>query len=282
MRFLLFVLFFNFFLINSFANEKDLNLLINFYYQKKEYYNVITESKRYRFLYPNGKNSSNVLLLMGLSYYNGENYNLAVGIFSYCYNRYPVTPAGERSAYLLGAIRLRKGAPFFAIRNLNEYQYVFTHGQYLQETKMELAYSSALILDFESAQKEIYEYKSIYPNGEYIDKMNWLNDEIVKQKKRPQKKIWIAGLGSLVVPGFGYFYTGKNSLGTLALLSNVALASLAYRGYRKDNNFQMVFFSVLGFTFYQYSIVGSVKSVYEYNGNSAFQKKIKMSLTKEF
>ena len=36
----------------------------------------------------------------------------------------------------------------------------------------------------------------------------------------------------------------------------------------------MIFFSVVEFSFYNYSIVGSVKSAHEYNGGDDFRKEV--------
>ena len=115
-----------------------------------------------------------------------------------------------------------------------------------------------------------------------MDKLNWLDSEIINEINRPKKSVWVAALGSLVVLGFGYFYTGKTKMGVLSLLTNATLISMAYRGYANGDKYQMIFFSLLEFSFYQYSIIGGIKSVNEYNDGSSFQKKLKLSLGKEF
>ena len=126
------------------AGETELNSLIKLYHKNKNYYNVITESKRYKLLYPKEKGISEILSIMGEAYYRGGNYNLAVGTFSYCYNRYPLSIGGERSSYLLGVARLERGSPFFAIRNFNEYRYIYKNGKYLEDIAYKISYSSAL------------------------------------------------------------------------------------------------------------------------------------------
>jgi hypothetical protein len=72
----------------------------------------------------------------------------------------------------------------------------------------------------------------------------------------------------------GYFYTGNYRLGAISLLTNGALILLAYDGYRRENSFQMIFFSIVELSFYNYSIVGSIRSAYEYNDSSYMKKEI--------
>ena len=59
-------------------------------------------------------------------------------------------------------------------------------------------------------------------------------------------------------------------------------AFLIYNGYRNDDLFQMIFFSVVEATFYQYSIMSAIRNVYEYNKQDNFFKRIKLSLSTTF
>ena len=86
-----------------------------------------------------------------------------------------------------------------------------------------------------------------------------------KQRQRPKKSLYAAGLSSALIPGSGYFYTEKYMLGIFSFLTNGALIYGIYDGYKKKDTFQMIFFSVIEFSFYNYSIVGSIKSADEYN-----------------
>ena len=62
------------------------------------------------------------------------------------------------------------------------------------------------------------------------------------------------------------------------MATNGALIYGIYDGDRKKDRYQMIFFSVIEFSFYNYSLFGSVKSADEYNRNSALKKELLMGM----
>ena len=57
---------------------------------------------------------------------------------------------------------------------------------------------------------------------------------------------------------------------------------MIYDGYRKKNEFQMIFFSIIELSFYNYAIIGSIQSAHEYNDSASFKREVIMGIKKTF
>ncbi len=264
------------------SGEKELFDLARGFYAGGEYYSAITEVMRYQHLYPSGKYYPASLLLMGKAYYRGENYGLAVQAFTTGFSSYKDTPEGEESLFLLGKVRLLEGSPFFAVKTLQEYRYVYGKGIFDEPAALDLSRAYALIADFDLALEGIKKYREGYPSGKLGDDALALEKIVQDEMNRPQKSILTAMLGSLALPGFGHFYTGNIANGALSLLSNVVLIFLTYDGYRSGNRPQMFFFGLTEFIFYQYSLAGAAYSVQEYNSREPYYKRVRLGITAGF
>lgn len=251
--------------ISLFSSEKFLIDLAEFHYNKKEYYNSITETMRYQFLYPKGFLFPESMLIMGKSYYKGGNKEKALFTFSECFDRFTNKEEGQAALFYNGVIRLESGAYNFAARTFLEYNYVYNNGIYREDVLINLIIAYISAENYEEAERTVCEYKKNFPDGKYLKKAEKFSIIINELKLKPEKSPFIAGLSSAIIPGSGYFYTEKYMLGIFSFLTNGALIYGIYDGYKKRNRFQMIFFSVIELSFYNYSIVGSVKSADEYN-----------------
>lgn len=265
-----------------FSSEKDLIDLAELHYRNNEYYNSITESMRYQYLYPGGTYYPLSLIIMGKSYYRGGNTEKSLRILTECFNSYTDKPEGETALFYTGLIRLESGSYQYAIRNFYEYIFVYKDGKFKEEAFINLSLASILAENYDEAQNKLDEYRKIFPEGKMKGEAEKLSARISELKERPEKSLFIAGLSSAVIPGSGYFYTGKYMLGFFSLCTNSALIYGIYDGYKKKKPFQMIFFSVIEFSFYNYSIVGSVKSADEYNRALDYKREILMGLKTNF
>lgn len=264
------------------ASEDELMELSKSYYSRGEYFSAISEIKRYQFFYPNGRYYSQSMLLLGKSYFKGKNYSNAIYTLSSCYVNYPKNLEGEEALFLMGAMRLYQGSPLFAYRTFMEYKQIYGQGRFFEKTDLYLCYASVFLSNLVEARSKINNFKKKYPDGEYLCKANELETIIMDEINRPRKKLWLSVLGSIFIPGFGHFYTGKVKEGIFTLVTNAIFGFLIYNGYRNDDLFQMIFFSIIEVTFYQYSIMSAVRNVYEYNKRDDFFKRIKISLSTTF
>jgi len=273
-----------FFLLSRplFSSEDGLIDLAELHYQNKEYYNSITESLRYQFLYPGGNLFPKSMLIMGKSCYKGGDKEKALNILSECYNKYTDTKEGETSLFYSGLIRLEAGSYHFAARNFQEYNYVYNNGIFQEDAIINLSLVYLIAENYDKAETNLLEYKKFFPGGKLYKKAEELSLLIADKRGRPKKNVYIAGLSSALIPGSGYFYTEKYMLGILSFFTNGALIYGIYNGYKKKDPYRMIFFSVIEFSFYNYSIIGSVKSADEYNRGDDFKKEISAGFMKTF
>ncbi|MDY6934950.1 MAG: hypothetical protein SVZ03_12120 [Spirochaetota bacterium] len=247
-----------------------------------EYYNAITEMMRYQYHYPEGEFFPESQLIMGEAYYRGGNYNNAIGVLSGCYATYKDRPEGERALLNIGYMRLISGSPFYAYRSFQEYLYAYNNGRYREDVKANLCSAIALMGELRQAVRKIVEYKTSFPDGKHAEELYHLESLINRELSRPKKNVWVSLIGSIFLPGFGHFYTYKYRVGLFSFLTNAALIFLVYDGYKDENRFRMVLFSVGAFAIYQHSLFSAVNNVYVYNRRDDFYKSVRMGLNIKF
>jgi len=269
-------------LTSALAGEYDIIELAGTYYSSGEYHSAIRELQRYDYLYPSGQYRPDSMLLMGRAFFSGGNYDCGMLSLSRCHRQYPDTRPGEEALYLMGRMALEKGSPAAAVRTFQEYKYKYSKGRYRQESVRDSCYALALRGDMEGARGLIEKYRKSWPEGDYAEDIDRLDIMITNEMSRPRKSVLVSVLGSAVVPGFGYFYTGNTGTGFLSLFSNAALIFLIYNGLRQEDMFQVLFFSFIELSFYQYSIYGAIRSVYEYNSPDSFDRQVRLNMTRVF
>ena len=248
----------------------------------KQYYHAITEVMRYQHLYPHGKEYYGSMLIMGKAYYLGDNYYRATQVMAECYNNARDTREGEKALYFLGAMRLKKGSPFFAYRTIQEYMYVYPDGPYSELSQLHACHALAMMNDHRKALDGIHEFLEKYPQTRYREEALTLEKNIIEQVNRPRKSPLAAFLGSLVMPGFGHFYTGNIGMGLLSFFTNAGLIYLIYDGYTDGDMFRAAFFGFIELSFYQYSLLTGVQSVHQYNSNTDYYNTLRMSAQTRF
>jgi hypothetical protein len=264
------------------ASEKEIIKLSRLHLQKGEYYNAITEAMRYRHLYPDGDYIPESMLLTGKAYFLGGNYNRANKILYRCFDNYKDRDEGEEALYTLAYMRMTTGSPFYANRLYQQYQYLYKNGRFKESALADKCYTLALMNELGDAKNAISDYYTLYPEGRYSDNLKELGLLINNEKERPKKSIWVSLIGSIFLPGFGHLYTENYATGAFSLGSNAALIYLIYDSYRDRDKFRFLFFSLLEFSFYQYSIFSSIRNVQDYNSREEFYRTIKLGITRKF
>ncbi len=262
-------------------NKKGLIELSGYYYEKGEYYNAITELMRFQHLNPADKRIPESIFLMARSYYMGGNIEKSQLLFKKCYYEYPKTPYGGMGLYYSGVVRLLNGAPYFAMRDFQEYIYVYKGHEYYEDAIFNLCAAYGLTENYNRSLKGYSNYKDLFPDGKYSHMIDSRLKYISGIENREKKSPFLAGLSSALIPGTGYFYSGKYELGLFSMLTNGALIYLVYDSYKKKKNLNLILFTLAEISFYNYSIVGSVRSAREYN--SSFENsEFLMGIRKEF
>ncbi|MGB4267922.1 MAG: hypothetical protein WBK20_01950 [Spirochaetota bacterium] len=250
--------------------------------ENKEYYHAITECMRYQYCYPDGEHYPESMLIMARAYFLGGNYYRATDIAYDCYVKYSATQWGQRALYNLATMRLLEGSPFFAYRNFQEYFSMYPDGNLNEQARLNFIYTKVILHYYSDAQKDLQQFIATGTDELLRNEAITFSKTFDDYQKKPKKLVWLSVTGSLAFPGFGHLYTGNYSVGLLSFASTALCAALAYRGYKHDNNFQLVFFGLAGFTFYQYSLVSAVVNVYEYNSDAQLKDAIRLSILKRF
>lgn len=247
-----------------------------------EYYHAITESMRYQYCFPAGPHYAESMIIMSRAYFLGGNYHRAVDIAYDCYKRFTATRWGEQALYNLAAMRLLEGSVFFAYRSYQEYFSMYPEGTLKEHAKLDFIYSKVFLHYYDEAKMNLQDFIINSPDETLRNEAQTFAQQLNEHENRPKKHTSVSLAGSLAVPGFGHFYTGKYALGVLSFLSTTLCAVMAYRGHQDNDNFQLVFFGFMGFTFYQYSLVSAVLNVYEYNSNNELKQAIRAAVQHRF
>lgn len=250
--------------------------------QNKEYYHAITECMRYQYCYPGGKHYPESMLIMAHAYFLGGNYYRATDIAHECYQKYAGTQWGQHALYNLATMRLLEGSAFFAYRNFQEYFSMYSNGNLKEQATLNFIYTKVILHYYSDAQKDLQQFIATGTDEALRNEAITFAKTFDGYQKKPKKSVWLSVAGSLGFPGFGHLYTGNYTIGVLSFASTALCAALAYRGYKHDDNFQLVFFGLAGFTFYQYSLVSAVVNVYEYNSDKQLKEAIRLSVLKRF
>ncbi len=270
------------FAIQLSASERQLFSLGKSLYQKKEFFSAITEFKRQQFLYPKGRYFDQSLFYQGKAYMEGGNYQKATDSLYRCYNDYAKKKTGQLSLFYLAYYRLRYGSAYYAIRGFQQFNYIYPKGFFKQHSDYFLCFAAALYKDDAFTKKTIRKYLLTYPDGSNYKKVLKLKEDLYNEINRTKKSILLAGIGSAIIPGFGYFYTEQYALGSISFLTNAVLIFLIYNSIRTNNMYQTLLFSVMELGFYQNSIYGAINSVQKYNSRIQFHKKLHMGLSQNF
>jgi outer membrane protein assembly factor BamD (BamD/ComL family) len=264
-------------------SQNEIVELAEKYYQNSEYYQTITECMRYMSFYPNSKLAPQMEILMGKAYFKGGNYKKALEIIEKLNSDKDAEKnTKQESLYLMGKMRLLDGSPFFALRTYNLYSELYTAGSFAENVMYEKGIAAGLSGDIDKAFEYLNEYKEKYPLGRFVVDYEYAQRCLSEEVNRPRKSAAVALIGSIFVPGFGYFYTNNPALGTMSFLTNAVLIALSVNGFYNSNYFQGFIFGAAGLTFYQYSLIGAVNSVEKYNSLEGFKKNFRLGITTDF
>ncbi len=267
---------------SALAAENNLINLAQSHNKKGEHYSAITEIMRYQYLYPDGKFYPLSMLVLGEAYYKGGNYSKAINTLTECYEKYRNTPEGEQAYYKTAYVQLTYGSPYLAFRIYQEYRYLYKSGTFSEDIARDICYTLTLLKDLPEAGRAAGFYTDNYSEGKYLREIKDLQLLVDEEINRPKKSLWISVLGSIIIPGFGHFYTGNYEVGFLSLVSNALMIYLFYDGYKDRSKARMIVFGLGEFSFYQYSLYSSISNVYEYNSNEKFYRSVRLSASKEF
>lgn len=267
--------------ITASAEEGKLAENIKNLYGEKEYFHAITEAERYSFHYPRGSFTAGALLLRGKSYFHGGNYDRASLDFGNCSALYSSRPEGEEALFFLGYMRLLKGSPVYAMRSFKQYLLKYEDSRFTERIHYYRVFNSAFMGDLMGARQRIMTYQHLYPRGSYSGDLSLVDASIVSEINRPRKSLAIAVTGSMVLPGFGHFYTRNYKTGLFSLLVNAAFISLTVHGAVTKNYYQAGLCGFIELQLYLYSVYGAVRDVQQYNSSRKFYRGLRLTIMQQ-
>lgn len=247
-----------------------------------DYYNAVTELKRYACCYPSGAHYRQSLLLMGEAYYRGGDLAGGAEVMERCARDFAGSAEGQESLHFLAGIRIMEGLSLPALAEVRRYRSEYPGGERRERVDLIACYALVLAGDMRIALAEIRGFRERYRQGELGAQAARLEGMVEEEEQRPRKSVFLAVAGSVVIPGFGYLYTGHYLKGVLSFCSNALLIFLICNAVRHDNTLQIVCFSLLEATFYQYSLYGAMRSVRQYNSSEGFNRRVTLSFGASF
>jgi hypothetical protein len=276
------IIFFFFFSAVLSANEKSGLDLAKKFFDQKEYFHSISATLRYENYYPKGKYLEEILYIRGMSYLKGDDYSGAVSSFTETMSKKGESIWKQKSHIARGFSRLTQGAPFYAYMDFVSYLKTYEKGYYRDAATLQSCYALSLTATLYDSLYQVRLFYKLYPSSRYMTSAQRLEQLILFEMKRPKKNMLFAIMGSIILPGFGYLYTGNYELGFLSLGSNALMITAIVLSALQGNLFAVVFFSLLEVSLYQYQIFGAIKSVEDYNSNASFYKKVRFEITFPF
>jgi outer membrane protein assembly factor BamD (BamD/ComL family) len=264
-----------------YAGEETLMEAAEAHYRSGEFYSAATEAMRCGYLYPKGALYGRSLILFSKALYKSGDAAGALASAEKCFDLYKAAPEGDYGLYLMGRMRLVQ-SPFSALRNYGKYMDFYGDSLFTEKIYRDRCYGALFSDDFDLSKKMIDEYREKYTNGEYLSHIEQLESDIAFEEARRLKSVRTAVIGSAILPGFGYFYTGNYALGAFSFFTNAFLIAVIADGIIRGNVFQWVFFGLLELSFYQYSIYGAQNSVHEYNSRDKFISRMKLHFEYNF
>lgn len=256
--------------------------LVRDLYRSGEYHHAVTEVMRYQYLYPRGSFAAEGLLIEGLSYLKGNNYDGASEALGKCSTFYKTKPEGEEALFYLGYMRLQAGSPLYAMRSFKQYLIRYEDSRFTEKVHYYRVFNASYMGDLPGARQMILTYRHLYPKGAYMENLQQVDSSIMAEINRPRKSMLLAVMGSMVFPGFGHFYTGNYRNGFLSLIANAVFISLTVRGVMVNNPYQWGLFGFIELQFYLYSLYGAMRDVNAYNSSNSFYRGLRFMMQQEF
>ena len=198
-----------------------------------DYYNAITEFKRFSLLLPHDARQPAAQLLIGLAWQEEKAYDDALTHLEHWPVTEDPTDATRVAAFKLGELRFLQGRYRQAVPYFQGFLETYPEGPLVSHTKYLLGLSWALDGQFSQAQQALETVPGRDPLAQQALALQAeLRQAPPVQSKSPQ----VAGILSGILPGAGHLYAGKPLQALTAFALNGAfLAGAAYAIHEKLN-----------------------------------------------
>ena len=234
------------------------------YFRAGEYFRAIGEYKRFIHFFPDDHRREFAMYKIGLSYFNGKKFQVAIDAFNELLAEFPATDFRAEVRFRIIECFIKLKDYLKAIGRLNDMadkaenidvadQAYYRRGWiYLETSKWEEAENSFRLISKKNRDKY---------------RLATLSHEMSKKKDLKTKSPTAAGILA-IIPGAGHLYCGRYKDASIAFIFNTALIYAAYEAF--DNNLDalggIITFFELGF--YSGNIYSAANCAHKYNRNA--------------
>ena len=260
-----------------FASSHDETSQANFamhLYKQGEYFRAITEGKRYLFLFPDGKHTEKVLVLIADSYRDGGDEEGALVEYERFKREFPdstlVVDVLYRIGRLLADNRKYKEASLYFDR-------ITTHPN-SSEMQIENARQWKILLALltDKPSEEVNELVKQYS----LEENREVESVIDEYEKINFKSPRLAGLYSTVIPGAGQLYIGRKRDATAAFVLNGLFIWGAFEAFNDDKVGIGILLTVFEVGWYSGNIYSAISGAHKHNRKrkDSFRKNMSLRL----
>ncbi len=226
----------------------------NHLFDTGDYYRAITEYRRHLFLYPQSNDSNLIKLKIALAYLEGKEYDIAFESLD--------NIANQQDNQFAQTARLRLAGGLYSEKQYNNAIAVISPAARTPSNKNEINIFLGLCQLHNGNRRKA---------ESYFTKINTdcnsqeLLDACKKYENIPQKKKWLAGTMSALLPGSGQLYVKRPHDAAWAFLLNSIFLSATYYAFDNDETVAAIFAASLEAVWYTGNIYNAANGARKYN-----------------
>jgi len=231
-----------------------------------DYYRAITEYKKLLILFPDSAKADTALFSIGMAYYQGEEYALAVKTFSNLRERYPDSSHLARAAYQQGLCLVKLNQPEKASEAFAAAAVTVPAGKdEARSASFGMAVAAFDRHDLSATRTTLEQFISRNPEDAGVPKAREAIELLDQNQLPPYKSPLLAGTMSAIIPGSGQFYAGRYGDGFTSLLLNGLFIAGTVVAATNENYALAGVTGLIGLPFYIGNIYGGANAATKWN-----------------
>lgn len=247
-----------------------------------EHYRAITEYKKLLILFPDSEKADYAFFNIGMSYFQGEEYDSAAGTFSSLREKHESSVYVAPGEYFEGLCYWKQKKYEKAKERFDTLILMHPDTEYAPRA---LAAKSLIGIDEENtavSRIELQRLIDAYPADKNAanagEALRYLNE----YEQLPEKSSMAAGFLSAVLPGSGYAYAGNFEDGITAFAVNALFIAGTVTAIHQRNYTTAYLAGAFGLPFYVGNIYGSANAARKWNVRIRQEQRRKISAALEF
>jgi len=249
-------------------------------YEHGDYMTAAVEFKRVVFFFPDDPRADEAAFKIGMANFHEGRYSQAIDGFEATIKNYGQSEYAVEAVFMLSQSYLKINDTDTALSEL-QLLAARTAQQNIRDRALHrIGWVYLQAGDLSSA-------RAAFTTISDKNQMHYRIDEVMERLDQPEelsyKSPTLAALYS-IIPGGGYFYTGRYKDGLIAFLLNAGLAAAAYENFDQELYASGGLISMINLGFYSGSIYGGINSAHKYNKRvyDEFISDLEMEITPNF